>query len=103
MHPWDIVSVNMIGPLPESLGYDAILNVVCMFSKQIISISINIELSALGWARLYRDHAFCHHGLARKIVSDRGPQFLSKFIKDLYQLLGIQGSPSMAYHLQMDG
>lgn len=101
--PWDIVSVDMIGPLPESLGYDAILNVVCMFSKQIISIPTNIELSALGWAKLYRDHVFCHHGLARKIVSDRGPQFLSKFIKDLYQLLGIQGNPSTAYHPQTDG
>ena len=101
--PWEVISVDMIGPLPESLGYTSILNIVCLFSKQVISIPTNIELSSMGWAKLYRDHVYCHHGLSRKIISDRGPQFVSKFLKDLYALLGIEGNPSTAYHPQTDG
>lgn len=92
----------MIGLLPEPLGYMAILNIVCLFSKQVISISTNIELSSMDWAKLYRDHVYCHHGLSRKIISNRGPQFVSKFLKNLYALLGIKGNPSTGYHPQTD-
>ena len=101
--PWEIVSVDMIGPLPESSGYDAILNIVDMFSKQLISIPTNLELTSSGWVRIYRDRVFVHHGWPRKIISDRGPQFVSKFVKELYAAVGIEGNPSTAYHPQTDG
>jgi len=39
----------------------------------------------------------------RKIISDRGPQFASKFMGELCKCLGIQRALSMAYHLQTDG
>jgi transposase InsO family protein len=42
-------------------------------------------------------------GLLAKVISDRGPQFVSRFVKELYQILGIEGNPSTAYHPQMDG
>ena len=93
----------MIGPLPEAQGFDAILVVVDFKTKQIIAIPTTIELSSLGWAKLYRDHVYAYHGLSDKIISDRGPQFVSKFIKDLYGLLGIETNPSTAYHPQTDG
>jgi hypothetical protein len=38
-----------------------------------------------------------------KIISDRGPQFISNFMKELYSLLSIQGAPSIAWHPQTDG
>jgi hypothetical protein len=57
----------------------------------------------MGWALIIRRKVFRRHGLPKKIVSDRGPQFVASFIKDLYSLLGIRGAPSTAYHLQMDG
>ena len=101
--PWEFISADIIGPLPESLGYNAILNIVDMHSKQVISLPTQTELSSMGWAKLYRDHVFCQHGLSKKIVSDRGPQFVLHFIRDVYQLLGIEGNPSTAYHPQTDG
>ena len=54
-------------------------------------------------ARLYRDHVFRLHGLPRKIIHDRGPQFDATFMKELYKLLRIEGNPSTAYHPQTDG
>jgi transposase InsO family protein len=53
--------------------------------------------------KIFRDEVFKHHGLPRKVISDRGPQYVSKFMMDLYSLLGIKGNPSTAFHSQTDG
>ena len=52
---------------------------------------------------VYRDRVFSEHGLPKKVISDRGPQFISKFMKPLYEMLGIKGNPSTAYHPQTNG
>lgn len=74
-----------------------------MYSKQIIAIPSNIELNAEGWGKALRDHVVAHHGLPRKIISNRGTEFKNKFISELYQSLGIEANPSTAYHPQTDG
>lgn len=43
-----------------------------------------------GMARIYRDKIFPIHGLPHKFVHDRGPQYHSRFMKELYRLLGIE-------------
>ncbi|SJL07042.1 uncharacterized protein ARMOST_10385 [Armillaria ostoyae] len=37
------------------------------------------------------------------VISDRGPQFVSKFLQDLYKMLDIKGNTSTAFHPQTDG
>ncbi|SJK99889.1 uncharacterized protein ARMOST_03200 [Armillaria ostoyae] len=37
------------------------------------------------------------------VISDRGPQFVSKFMKELYQMLDITQNASTAFHPQTDG
>lgn len=93
----------MIGPLPESKGFNSILVIVDRFSKKIEAIPTTTELTSKGVAKLYRDHVFKHHGLPQKVISDRGPQFISHFMKDLFELLGIKHNPSTAFHPQTDG
>ena len=101
--PWEHISIDLIGPLPESQGYNAVLVIVDRFSKMIILIATNTELNAVGTARIYRDHVWSKHGLPIKIISDRGPQFVAQFMKDLHVLVGIKANPSTAYHPQTDG
>jgi len=36
-------------------------------------------------------------------ISDRGPQFVAEFTRELYQLLGIKLAATTAYHPQGDG
>lgn len=43
------------------------------------------------------------HGLPESVISDQGTQFISHFMKALYQLLGIKITASTAYHPQTDG
>ena len=45
----------------------------------------------------------CLHGVPKKIVSDRGPQFTSKFWEKLHKLLDTRLNFSLAYHPQTDG
>jgi hypothetical protein len=93
----------MIGPLPESKGNDTILTIVDKRTKHLILIPTTTTLSSEGWARILLDHVFKRFDLPRYIISDQGSIFVSKFIKEWYNLLRIKGHPTTAYHPQADG
>jgi transposase InsO family protein len=61
--------------------------------------TINVEGAAL----LFFKEVWEHHRTPRVVISDRGPQFVTIFIRELYKLLGIKLAMSMAYHPQTDG
>ena len=102
--PFETVAMDFIVKLPSSDGYDSILTITnhnC--TKASIFIPCNKSTDAPGLARLYATNVFPHYGIPRKIISDRGPQLISKFIKELCILLEIKQNISTAYHPQMDG
>ncbi len=101
--PWTHISVDMITGLPLSQGHDSILVIIDRFSKMAELVPTSGELSSEGLARIYRDFVWKSHGLPDNIISDRGPQFASQFMKALNLLLGIKTSLSTAYHPQTDG
>ncbi len=93
----------MVTGLPKSNGYNAILIIVDRFSKEIIPIACTTELSLEGWAKILRNKVYAKHGMPQVVISDRGTVFVSKFMKDLYDLLQIKANVSTAYHPQTDG
>ncbi|SJL17381.1 uncharacterized protein ARMOST_20931 [Armillaria ostoyae] len=100
--PWMHISVDMVTGLPDSNGYDALLVVVDRFSKAIILVPCNKDLSAEGWARILRDHVYARHRMPTVVILDRGPQFVSAFMKELYRMLNITPNASTAFHPQTD-
>jgi hypothetical protein len=96
--PWDTISVDFIVKLPESEGKDTVMVVDDSVTKQAHFVDTVITLSAAGTAKLYVQHIWKHHGLPGKALSDRGPQFVTKFMKELYRLLGIKLTAATAYH-----
>jgi len=54
-------------------------------------------------ARIYRDNIWKIHGIPKKIISNRGPQFASTFMGELCKALGIKRAMSIAYHPQTNG
>jgi len=54
-------------------------------------------------AKIYRDDIWRLHRIPRKILSDREPQFTSKFMEEFTKALGTKRQLSTAYHLQTDG
>ena len=101
--PWEIISINLIGPLPQSKGKNTILVIVDQFSKMIHLFLIMDIVTSKGVTTIFCNSIFKLHGTPRKVISDQGPQFISSFMKDLYELLNIKANPSTAYHPQTDG
>src|SRR5258707_14134996 len=100
---WQVISVDMIGELPDSKGYNAILVVVDRLSKWIHAVPTVTSLDSAGVARLFLEHVWHHHGLPEEVISDRGPTFVSNFSHELAALLGVKLTPSTSYHPQTDG
>ena len=101
--PWQEISINIIGPLPRSNEMDTIVVIVDRFTKIIRLKATTTNVSSEGIAKIYRDEIWKLHEIPRKILSDRGPQFASKFIEELTKTLGTKRQLSMAYHPQTDG
>jgi hypothetical protein len=100
---WENVSVDFITELPPAHGYDAIMNVVDFATKRGHFTPTHTTCSAEGAAWIYVREVWKHHGLPHTVVSDRGPQFVADFTRELYRLLRIELAPSTAYHPQTDG
>jgi len=62
-----------------------------------------MNISTEGIAKIYRDEIWKLHGVLRKILSNRGLQFASRFMKQLTKALGTTRQLSMAYYPQTDG
>jgi len=66
-------------------------------------MAIMTSISSGEVARIYQDDIWKIHGIPKKIISNRGPQFASTFIGELCKALGIKRAISIAYHPQTDG
>jgi transposase InsO family protein len=101
--PWDTISVDFIVELPESHGYDAIMCIVDSLTKRAHFIPTHTTINVEGTALLFLKEVWKHHGTPRAVVSDRGPQFVAAFTRELYKLLGIKLALLTAYHPQTNG
>jgi len=100
--PWQEISINIIGSLPKSNGKDAIVVIVDRFTK-IIRLKVTItNISSEEIAKIYWDEIWKLYGVPKKILSDRGPQFASRFMEEFTKALGTTKQLSMAYHPQTD-
>ena len=62
-----------------------------------------MNISSEGITKIYRDKIWKLHGVLRMILSDREPQFTSKFMEEFTKVLGTKRKLSTAYHPQTDG
>jgi transposase InsO family protein len=101
--PWQSISLDFISDLPVSNGFDTILTVVDRFTKMAHFLPCTKDINSEGTADLLMREVFRHHGLPDNIISDRGPQFVSKFWRHLLSLLKVSCNLSSSYHPQTDG
>jgi hypothetical protein len=72
--------------------------VVDSLGKRAHFVLTHTTVTAEGTAQLFLKEVWMHHGTPLQVVSDRGPQFISEFMTELYHLLGIKIASSTAYH-----
>jgi len=80
-----------------------ILVIVDWFSKMSCYIPLNMNITAQGVAKISWDQVFKDMGIPQKVISNRGPWFVLRFMKELCSWLGIERNPSTTYHPQTDG
>jgi len=103
--PWQHSPVGELQPLSipdarwDTLSVEIVVDAV---SKRVHFIPTHTMVTVEGAARLFLHYIWKLHGLPKRVVSDRGPQFVALFTKELYRLLGIQISSSTAWHPQID-
>jgi len=98
-----MLSVDFMVKLPESSGHDAVMTIMDSISKRVHFVLMHTTVTVEGAARLFLYHVWKLYGLPKRVVSDRRPQFVASFTKELYRLLGIRLSSSTAWHPQTDG
>jgi len=68
---------------------DAIVVIVDQFTKMIWLKATTTNISWEGMAKIYRDEIWKLYRIPRKILSDWGPQFMSKFMEEFMKTLRI--------------
>jgi hypothetical protein len=97
--PFETIALDFIVKLPISQGFDSILTITDQdCTKAAIFIPCNEDITAEETAALYIKHVFAHFGLPTKVISDRDPCFMSKFIQAACKVTGVKHTPSTAYH-----
>ena len=82
---------------------DAIVVIVDRFTKMIQLKSTMTNISLEGITKIYRDNIWKLHGVPKKILSDREPQFASKFMEEFTKALGTKRQLLIVYYPQTDG
>ena len=100
---WQKISIDIIGPLLESNGKDAIVVIMDRFTKMVRLKATTTNISLKEIAEIYRDKIWKLHGILKKILSNRRPQFTLRFMEKFIKALETTRQLSTTYHPQIDG
>ena len=68
--PWEIIFVDLISPLPQSKGKNAIFVVIDQFLKMIHLFPVMDTIMSKGVAIIFHNSIFKLHGTLQKVISD---------------------------------
>jgi hypothetical protein len=101
---WEDISMDFIVGLPKATkGFESIWVIVDRLTKIAHFLPVKTDHPVVVYAQLYIARILCLHEVPKTIVSDCGPQFVSKFWKELYKSLGIKLLHRSTYHPQTSG
>jgi hypothetical protein len=86
---WQYIIMDFKSFNKDRYGYDAILVIVDRLGKRLFSLLTHKTCTAANLAELYYIFLWRIFGTFEIITSDRGPQFVAEFFKELAKLTGI--------------
>ncbi len=101
--PWSHLGVDFITDLLASEGNTCVLVVIDRFSKSCHLLPLKGLPTAMETAEIMFYNIFRYYGIPEDIVSDRGPQFISRVWRAFFSLLGVTISLLSGYHPQFNG
>jgi hypothetical protein len=101
---WDDTSIDFIVGLPlTACKFNSIWVIVDRLTKSAHFIPINTTYKVQKYAKICIARVLCLHGVLKKIISNRGSQFLTHFLEQLHASIGTHLIHNLAYHSQTDG
>ncbi len=101
--PWSHLGVDFITDLPPSNGNTCFLVIVDRFSNSCCLLPLKGLPTAIETAENLFNQMFRYFGIPEDIVSDRGPQFISRIWNAFFALLNVTVSLSSGCHPQTNG
>ncbi|KAK3569836.1 hypothetical protein QTP86_005853 [Hemibagrus guttatus] len=101
--PWSHLGVDFITDLPNFRTHTCIFVIVDRFSKACRLLPLKGPPTAMEAAELLFNQVFHYFGIPEDIVSDRGPQFVSRVWRAFFTRLGVAINLSSGYHPQTNG
>src|ERR1043165_1917356 len=101
---WDHIEMDFVtGFLRSQKGNNAVFVVIDNLSKVAHFVAVKDSISVAQLADLYTARVVSLHGITKKISSDRGSLFTSKFWQAFQKAIGTTVVFSTAYHPQTSG
>ena len=101
--PFDRVAVDVLGPFPTSeKGNKYVIIFTDYLTKWVEAFAVK-DFGADTTARLFVEEIICRHSAPRKLLSDRGKNFLSKVVKAVCKLVNTAKVNTTSYHPECDG
>ena len=95
--PWDTLSIDIVGPLPPDHRHEFLIVFVDCYSKYTILVPSSNHTANTVSEALMR-HVIPYIGTPRRLLSDRGREFISAIWTKLLRSLGIQQVLTSPYH-----
>ena len=93
----------VVGLRMSQKGHDSIRVIVGRLTKSAHLLAVKTTYTVAQYAQMYLDSIVALHGVPVSTVSDRGPQFTSRFWQKLQEALGTKRDFSTAFHPQIYG
>ena len=95
--PWDTLSADIVGPLPADCQHEFLIVFVDCYSQYTILVPANNHTASTVSDALLR-HVVPYFGTPRRLLSDRGREFVGEIWGKLTRSLGTQRLLSSSYH-----
>ncbi|XP_013855935.1 uncharacterized protein LOC106511737, partial [Austrofundulus limnaeus] len=95
--PLELVCMDFLSVEPDSSNTKDILVITDHFTKYAVAVPTPNQ-KARTVAKTLWDHFFVHYGIPERLHSDQGPDFNSRTIKELCDLIGTKKIRTTPYH-----
>ena len=101
--PFDLVTVDIVGPFPATSTGLAYIVVFHDYLSRWVEAFALPDQKAETVCKVLCDEVICRYGVPRRILSDNGPNFVALLTRRVYEVFGIHPQFASAYHPQTNG
>lgn len=101
---WEIVGMDIFGPIKpvSKKGNRYIITFTDIVSKYVVAKCLK-EATEISTAAALVKKIICQHSIMQRLISDRGTNFVSNMIMEVYKMLQLRKVNTTAWHPQGNG